>query len=130
MFIFLLLFFIVMLENPAPFSLNFSSPMTYSSNERSSHIAPSPQPHPLTKTIPLKTSVLFPIAITLCKHWSKFVICSPDPRDCGGVSMVFDYVKQNEYLKISDPLTLGKMSVGGKKYPRHAEMEEKRLIFK
>ena len=35
-----------MLENPAPFSLNFSSPMTYSSKERSSHIAPSPRPHP------------------------------------------------------------------------------------
>ena len=35
-----------MLENPAPFSLNFPSPMTYSSKERSSHIAPSHQPHP------------------------------------------------------------------------------------
>ena len=33
-----------MLENLAPFSLSFSSPMTYSSKERSSHIAPSTQP--------------------------------------------------------------------------------------
>ena len=38
-----------MLENPAPFSLNFSFPMKYSSKERSSHVAPSPQPHPQTK---------------------------------------------------------------------------------
>ena len=79
-------FFIVMLENPAPFSLSFSSPMTYSSKERSSHIAPFPQPNPQTKRIPLKTSVHFPITITVCKHWSKFVTCSPSSRDCGGVS--------------------------------------------
>ena len=75
-----------MLENPAPFSLNFSSPMTYSSKERSSHLAPSPQPHCQTKKIPLKASVHFPITITVCKHLSKFVTCSPFPRDCGGVS--------------------------------------------
>ena len=75
-----------MLENPAPFSLNFSSPMTYSSKERSSHTAPSHQPHPPNQKIPLKTSVQFPITITICKHWSKFVTCSPSPRDCGGVS--------------------------------------------
>ena len=74
-----------MLENPAPFSLNFSSPMTYSSKERSSHIAPSDQPHPQNqKKIPLKTSAHFPITITVCKHWSKFVTYSPSPRDCGG----------------------------------------------
>ena len=63
----------LMLENPAPFSLNFSSPMTYSSKEISSHTSPSPQPHPQTKKIPLKTSLHFPITITVCKHWSKLV---------------------------------------------------------
>ena len=75
-----------MLENHSPFSLNFSSPMTDSSKERSSNIAPSPQPHPLNKKIPLKTSVHFPISIAICKHSSKFVTCSPSPRDCGGVN--------------------------------------------
>ena len=35
-----------MLENPAPFQLNFSSPVTYYSNERFSHIGLSPQPLP------------------------------------------------------------------------------------
>ena len=76
-----------MLENPAPLSLNFSSPMTDSSKERSSNIASSPQPHtPKQNKIPLKTSVRFPITVTLCKHWSKIGTCSPSPRDCGGVS--------------------------------------------
>ena len=108
-----------MLENPAPFSLNFSSPMTYSSKERSSHIAPSPQPHPQTKNIPLKTSAHFPITITVCKHWSKFVTCSPSPRDCGGVS----YPQRHSYYGFRlcgtkwlsqnfDPLTLGKNERG------------------
>ena len=41
-----------MLENPAPFSLNFSSPMTYSSKERSSHKALSHHPPPPTPKIP------------------------------------------------------------------------------
>ena len=80
-------FFKVILENPAPFSLNFCSPMTYFSIGRSSHIAPSPQtPHTKPKKNPLKTSVHFPITITICKHWPKFVTCSPSPRDFGGVS--------------------------------------------
>ena len=74
-----------MLENPAPFSLNFSSPKTYSTKERSSHIAPSPNPPPKLKKT-LKTSVHFPITIAVCKQWSKFVTCSPSPWDCGGVS--------------------------------------------
>ena len=51
----------------------------------SSQISPFPQPHPQAKKIPLKTSVHFPITITVCKHWSMFVTCSPSPRDCGGV---------------------------------------------
>ena len=97
-----------MLENPAPFSLNFSSPMTYSSKERFYPHSPFSLNQTLqTKRIPLKTSVHFPITITVCKHWSKFITCSPSPRDCGGVShpkdiviMVFDYAEQNGYLKI------------------------------
>ena len=36
--------------------------------------------------IPLKTSVHFPITITVCKHWSKFVTCSPSHGNCGGIS--------------------------------------------
>ena len=83
---FFIVYFIVMLENSAPFSLNFPSPMTYSSKKRSCHIAPSSQPHSRTNKIPLETSVQFPITITVCKHWSNFVICSPSSRDCGGVS--------------------------------------------
>ena len=75
-----------MLENPAPFSLNFSSPMIDSSKERSSNIAPLLSPTPKQNKIPLKTSVHFPITITICKHWSKFVTYRPSPRDCWGVS--------------------------------------------
>ena len=72
-----------------------------------------PQPIPLFSTPPpnqkilLKTPTHFPITITICKHWSNFVTCSPSPRDCEGVShpkdivlMVFDYAEQNGYLKI------------------------------
>ena len=64
-------------------------------------------PHPNQKKIPLITSVHFPVTITVCKHWPKFVTCSPSPRDCGGyfipkdiVIMVLDYAEQNGYLKI------------------------------
>ena len=85
MFIFSLFFFIVILENSAPFSLNFCS-LIYFSKERSSHIAPSPQPHPQNQKNPPKTTLHLPITIIICKHWSKFVTCSPSPRDCGGVS--------------------------------------------
>ena len=102
------LFFIIMLENSVPPSLNFSSPMTYSTMKISSHKAPSPQPPPPPNhKIPLKTSVHFPITITVCKHWSKFLTCSPSPVDCERLSipkdidiMIFDYVEQNSYLKI------------------------------
>ena len=106
---------IVILENPEPFSLNFPSPMKCSFKERSSHIAPFPQPHPQTKKIPLKTSVHFQIIITVCKHWSKFVTCSPSSRDCRGVS----HPQRHSYYSFLlfgtkwlsqnfDPLTLGK----------------------
>ena len=113
-------FFIVILEIHAPSSLNFSSPMTYSSKETSYHIAPSPQPPLPTKIIPLKTSVYLPITITVWKHWSKFVTCSPSLGDCGGASDP----QRHSYYSVRlcwtkwlsqdfDPLTLGKMSVGG-----------------
>ena len=39
-----------------------------------------------TNISPLKTSIHFPINITICKNWSKFVTCSPSHRDCEGVS--------------------------------------------
>ena len=42
-------------------------------------------PHPKPK-IPLKTSVNFSITITIWKHWSKFITCSPSHGVCGGVS--------------------------------------------
>ena len=48
--------------------------------------SPLPSTPPPNQKIPLKTSVHFPITIIICKHWSKFVTCSPSPRDCGGVS--------------------------------------------
>ena len=41
---------------------------------------------PPNQKIPLKTSVHFPITITICKEWSKFVTCSPAHGDCGGVN--------------------------------------------
>ena len=65
----------------------------------------------------------FPITTTICKHWSKFVTCSPSPRDCGGVS----HPQRHSYYGFRlfwtkwlsqnfDPLTLRKMSVGGGLY--------------
>ena len=121
MFIFSLFFFIVMLENPAPFSLNFSSPMTYSSKERSSHIGPSPQPPPKPKKSPWKRlyTSQFPITITVCKHWSKFVTCSPSPRDSGEVnhpqrpSYYGFWLCGTKWLSQNfDPLSLGKNERG------------------
>ena len=51
-----------------------------------------PQHSPLFSTPPpnqkilMKTPVRFPVTITICKHWSKFVTCSPSHGECGGVS--------------------------------------------
>ena len=74
-----------MLENPAPPSLNFSSPMTYSSKERSFHIAPSstPPPSPEIEVIPLKNSVHFPIAIAVCNTGRSFNL-QPQPHGLWG----------------------------------------------
>ena len=75
-----------MLENPALPSWKFASPMTNSSMESSpQHILLFSTPPP-AKKIPLKTSVHFPITITICKHRSTFVTCSLSYGDCGGVS--------------------------------------------
>ena len=95
-----------MLEYPALPSWKFSSPIPNPSMESSPNISPSSQPLPIQK-IPLKTSVHFPITITICKHWSKFVTCSPSHGDFGGVSRpqrhsynFFDYVEKNGCLRI------------------------------
>ena len=64
-------------------------------------------------------SVHFPITIIICKHWSKFVTCSPSPRDCEGVS----HPQRHSYYGFRlywtkwlsqnfDPLTLGKNERG------------------
>ena len=86
MFIFFIVFFCSNARKFCALFIEFMPSMTYSSKERSSHIAPSPQPHPLNQKSSLETSVHFPITITVCKHWSKFVTCSPSPSDCWGVS--------------------------------------------
>ena len=47
----------------------------------------NPDPPPiLNQKIHLKMSVRFPITITICEHWSKFVTCSSSHGNCGGVS--------------------------------------------
>ena len=68
----------------------------------------SPLPSHPNQKIPVKTSIHFPIILTVCKHWSRFVTCSPPPPGTVGmqvipkhiVIMFFDYVEQNGYLKI------------------------------
>ena len=118
--IFFLFIFWIMLENPALPSWEFSFPMTNYSMQSSPNISPSSQQLPPTKKIPLKTSVHFPITVTVCKHWSKFVTCSPFPRDCGGVShpqrhyyYCFRLCWTKWLSQNFDPLTGKKMSVGG-----------------
>ena len=78
--------------------------------------APPLQP----QKIPLKTSVHFPITITVCKHWSKFLTCSPSPRDCGGVSHSqthsfcgYRLCRKKLLSQNFDPSTLGKNERGG-----------------
>ena len=75
-------------------------------------------PHPNQK-IPLKTSVHFPITITVCKHWSKFLTCIPSPRDCGGVSHPqrhsyygFRLCRTKWLSQNFDPFTVGKNERG------------------
>ena len=81
-------FFLIMLENSALASWKFSSPMTNSSMESFPNTSPSSQSlPPPNQKIPLKTSVHFPITITIRKHWAKFVSCSPSHGYCGGVSI-------------------------------------------
>jgi len=79
-----------------------------------------PLPSPQRGKLPLKTSVHFPITITICKPWSKFVICRTSPGDYVRLSRLkdiiirfFDYAEQNGYLKILSGDFGKKMSVGG-----------------
>ena len=67
------------------------------------------------QNILLKTPAHFPITITIFKHWSKFVTCSPSHGDCGGVSRPqrhsykFFRLRWIKWLSQNfDPLTLGK----------------------
>ena len=73
-----------MLENPALPSWKFSFPHDNSSMEGSPNISPLLNPSPNQKIL-LKTPLHFPITITICKHWSKFVTCSPSHGDCGRI---------------------------------------------
>ena len=70
---------------------------------------------PLSRKIPLKMSVHFPITITICKHWPKFVTCSPSHGDSGGVSRpqrhsykVYQLCWIKWLSQNFDPVTLGK----------------------
>ena len=55
-------------------------PMTNSSMEISLPSNPTQPPPSNQKN--LKESVYFPKTIAICKHWSKFLICSPSHGDC------------------------------------------------
>ena len=83
--------------------------------ERFSHVNPSPQ----REKVPLKTSVHFPKAITICKQLSKFVTCNPSPGHYGGVSQpqrhsyyVFRLCWTKWISRNFDSLTLGKNERG------------------
>ena len=82
----LLLFFYCNFRKFCALFIEFLFPHDIFPEERSYHTALSPQPHLQNQKNPLKTSLHFPVTIITCKHWSKFVTCSPSPRDCGGVS--------------------------------------------
>ena len=109
----------------APFKEIFSSRDKFLHDK----VLPS-NPHPSTpslsnKKIPLKMYVHSLITITICKHCSKVVTCSPSPGDCEGVSRPQRY----SYLVIwlcwtkwlsqnFDQLTLRKKwAWGGSRYP-------------
>ena len=55
-------------------------------HENYPHITPSLHPIPQSKKKNRKVSAHFPITMTMCKHWSKLVSCSPSRGDCGEVS--------------------------------------------
>ena len=87
--------------------------MINSSMERSSHVTPLLNPLP-TRTLPLKTSVYFPIINTICKQWAKFITCSPSPENGGNLIVLkdlfirfFDYAEQ-KLSKNFNLVTLGK----------------------
>ena len=102
-----------------PFHWIFLPPWYISPRKDPPKKPPPLNPTPKTKKIPLKTSVHFPITIIICKHWSKFVTCSPSPRDCGGVSHPqrhscygFRLCWTKWLSQNFDPLTLGKNERG------------------
>ena len=68
-----------MLENPAPPSFKFSSTLTNSLRERSSHVAPvkSPPQKNKIKQIPLKTSVHFLSVLEFLLLLSRFLTTVP-----------------------------------------------------
>ena len=113
-------FLIVMLENPAPFFFEFFFPHDRFLQGKILQHSPLPSaPPPKQNKIPLKTSVHFPITITICKHWSKFVTFSPSPRDFGKVSHPqrhsyygFRLCKTKWPSQNFDSLTLGKNERG------------------
>ena len=108
-----------MLENPAPPSRKFSSLVLNSSIERSSHVTPIPYLLLRRRKVPLKTSLHFPITITICKQWSKFETCSRSPGAVGDkvvpkdiVIRFIDYAEKKWLFHNFDPVTLGKNERG------------------
>ena len=74
---------------------------------------------PPNQKIPLKTSVHSQKTITISKHWSKFLTCSPSQGDCGGVSRpkrhsykIFRLCWIKWLPQNFDPTTLGKNERG------------------
>ena len=116
MFIFSLFSFIVMLENfeKRPFHWIFLPPWHIPPRKDPPTWLPLLNPTPQTKKILLKTSVHFPITITVCKHWSNFVTCSPPLGDCQRHSYYGFRLCGTKWLSQNfDPLTLGKNERGG-----------------
>ena len=86
-FIFSLFFFNYARKSCSPFMKLFFPHDKFLQEKFPQHIPLfSTPPPPTNLKIPQKTSVLFQITITICKHLSKFVICVPSHRNCGGVS--------------------------------------------
>ena len=95
-----------MLKNPALPSWKF---FPHEKFPRKKILPLNPPYSPSTrKEYPLKMSVYFPIANTMCKQWTNVITCSPFLRGLWGIKPsskkqlldVFDYAEQNGYLKI------------------------------
>ena len=108
-----------MLENPALPSIESLFPHEKFLHGKILPGNPPPSNIPPNQKIPLKTSVHFPVTITICKHRSKFVTCSPSHGDCGGVSCPQRHIYRVFRLwwikwlsQNFDPVTLGKNERG------------------